>query len=402
MFSTLFWQEFKLTTKSVTYFVFVLCLLGFVYSQGVTSFDSLTKPQPNQAEYGMKPTRDQQVIQTAGYSTLLNEWLSNEYATYPFGFIKTVVLSEKEQQQIEKILEKASQQSMSQLIEAQAQEISQLEEGAEYQGYAIPITQQHDYQQFVADMATVEQLIGRGSSYELATLEQETKEPMTYEDALLEFERIVKDDQVSGAYARIICDYFGIILGILPVFLGATICLRDRRSGVQTVVFTKEVSSFKLITARFSSGIVSILVPVFLFSLIPATQTLYIAKQVGAQGSLVVFYSYLIVWLIPSVVAVTGLSFLTTELFGGTVAIVIQLVWWFLAIFTGVKQLVGHVGLSLIPRFNRVGLTEVFQDIQKDFMINRLFFLVVGLGCLAAMIGVYQRKRGGGRCVSTS
>lgn len=130
------------------------------------------------------------------------------------------------------------------------------------------------------------------------------------------------------------------------------------------------------------------MVPVFLFSLIPATQTLYIAKQVGAQGSLRVFYSYLIVWLIPSVVAVTGLSFLTTELFGGTVAIVIQLVWWFLAIFTGVKQLVGHVGLSLIPRFNRVGLTEVFQTSRRDFMINRLFFLVVGLGCLAAMIEV--------------
>ena len=51
---------------------------------------------------------------------------------------------------------------------------------------------------------------------------------MTYEQALLEYDNILYKDKVSGAYARLFCDYIGIILGLLPVFLPTYKIPQDR------------------------------------------------------------------------------------------------------------------------------------------------------------------------------
>lgn len=391
---TLFWKELKVTTRSLTYLVFVICLTGFLYSQVGVNFEPLIKPQPNQKSYGEVNTTDKALIQAKGYTSLFNEYLANHYTTYPFGFIKIVRLSPDEQQQIETIIEQASQQKLSQLEDALSSKVSQINEESDAD-FLIPLKSTLDYQQFVKDMTAAGRLIGKGSAYDLERLEKGTMSAMTYDQALADYQQTIEKEKVSGAYARLVCDYLGIALGLVPVFLGATVCLRDKRAGAQSVIYSRSVSSIALIATRFFSTVVAMVIPVLVLGLLPGIQTLYIAKQVGVHGSLLIFFGYLIIWLVPTIVAVTGLSFLLTELFGGIVAIVTQLVWWFGTIYLAPSNLVGYVGFSLLPRFNTVGSTAVFQSVADSFLINRLFYLFFGVFCLGLMLAIYHRKRGG-------
>lgn len=52
------------------------------------------------------------------------------------------------------------------------------------------------------------------------------------EEALEEYKAMCKNDKITGAYMRLFCDYAGIMLALLPMFLGVTRCLRDKRADI--------------------------------------------------------------------------------------------------------------------------------------------------------------------------
>ncbi|MHC5374347.1 ABC transporter permease [Enterococcus sp. LJL120] len=391
----LLFQEMKTTVKSLTYWIVIAVVGFFIFTQLGTDLTAVKAPQPNQEDYGTKITTDTQEIQEQTYGDLLWDYYSDDYTAYPLGFFKSVTPSETEKNQIKEILEKASGKSYQELETELLASLETQDGMTIFKGYAFPLLSGNSYTDFEEDMEQVTKILGEGSDFDQNKYEQ-TKVPMTYEEALEEYEQIIKDDQVSGAYARIVCDYFGIILALAPVFLAATVVLRDRRSQAQAVIYTKKTATVKLIGLRYISTVMLILIPVLLFSLMPALQSEMIASKLGVASNLFLYYQYILLWLTPTILGVVGLSFLITELFGGIVAIAAQFILWFASISIN-GQLIGAKGLNLIPRFNTVGKTDIFSKLLPELITNRIFWSVLGIICLFGTILVVDFKRKGGR-----
>lgn len=392
---SLLFQEMKTTFKSLTYWIVIAVIGIFAFTQLGGALTTIKAPQPNQENYGSKLTTDPQQIQEQTYSKLLWNYYSDEYHAYPLGFFKGVNPSDAEKDQIKVILEKASGKTYQELETELADSFTVQEGMTIFQPTTFPLVTAHSYQIFEKDMEQVTKILGGGSDFDQSRYQQ-TQVPMTYQEALAEYELIITKDHVSGAYARIVCDYFGIILALAPVFLAATVLLRDRRSQAQAVIFTKKTATFKLIGLRYISTVLLILLPVLLFSLMPALQSEMIASRLGATSNLFLYYQYILLWLTPTILGVVGLSFLITELFGGIVTIVVQFILWFASISWN-GQLIGAKGLNLIPRFNTVGDTEIFTNLLPELITNRIFWSLLGLVCLLITIFIVDFKRKGGR-----
>lgn len=218
---------------------------------------------------------------------------------------------------------------------------------------------------------------------------------MTYEDAMKEYEDILYNDKISGAYARIFCDYMGIVLAILPMFLGVTRVLRDKRAKASDVIYSKKVSSAVVVLSRYLATVIMVLIPVILLSISPTLQSLYSAAQNGIKGDAFTYLRYIGGWLLPTILITVSASFFLTELTNGPIAILVQGLWWFISIFMGGDLLVGSVGYNIMPRFNTVGEYGVFKEIFPQLVRNRLFYSGIAILLIIATIVIYHYKRKG-------
>ncbi|WP_086350966.1 hypothetical protein [Candidatus Enterococcus clewellii] len=403
MISRLLGKEMKLTLVSLTYWLIVAVISLFIFTQIGTEITVIQKPKPTDESFGMTQTKDKQLIQKQTYGTLYLEFHSDSYGTYPLGFHKGVTLDEDEQQEVQKILEQASGLTMTELEqEYEAQVKEKMEDYFDNNLYVFPLRADASYEQFERDMLRVTDIVGAGSSYEKDEYLSAAVEPKTYKQALKEYQLIVEKDRVTGAYARMVCDYLGIILGIIPVFLGATVVLRDKRGQAEQVIYSRAISSIRLVGSRYVETVLLLLLPVVLISLMPAVQVLAIADKLDVSGDLLLFFQYILGWLLPTILFVVGLSFFITELFGGIAAIVVQVIFWLVSIFSNSTTIVGGIGLNLIPRFNKVGERAIFEHIFDELVWNRVFFAGVGLLLFLLAVAIYDYKRNGGRLLGKS
>ncbi|MEK5332832.1 hypothetical protein [Lysinibacillus sp. FSL W8-0992] len=401
----LFKKEFFISLKSLTYWLVVVFIGVFIFSQLGTDLTSFKEPQPNEDNYGVGVTNDKISIQKQTMGNLFYQYDVGQYNTYPLGFLKVVTPSNSDQKEIGKIIEKATGISLEEISEISEKENKSANE---FQMYAhqdfdyFPIAQDYSFQQFQEDMKKVVKIIGHGSDFEEAKYKASAIKSLSYEEAHENFEMILKRDKVSGAYARLVCDYLGIILALVPVFLAATVILRDKRAQSQLVIYTKAISSVKLQTMRFLSTVVLIFIPVLLFSIMPALQANLIAQKFNQSGDIWLFYQYILGWTLPSIIAVVGISFLITTLFGGITSVMVQVAIWFISISVGSTNIVGKVGFNLIPRFNNVGSTVIFEGIYQELVVNRILWACIGILCFFVSVIVYDYKRKGGKIFGKS
>ncbi|MBD8006903.1 ABC transporter permease [Bacillus norwichensis] len=393
----LFQKEFFISLKSLTYWLVVLLIGFFLFSQLGTDLTSIKEPQPHEDDYGVSATTDKKSIQKQTIGNLFYQHGIGEYNTYPFGFLKVVTSSNHDQKEIGKIIERATGKSLEELSEIFEKEMDELQIYAHQNFDYFPIAKDYSYQLFQKDMRKVSEIIGKSSDFEEANYKSSAIKPLSYEEAHEKFEMILKKDHVSGAYARLVCDYLGIILALVPVFLAATVVLRDKRAESQLVIYTKAVSSIKLQTMRFLSTVVLIFIPVLLFSIMPALQANLIAQKFNQSGDIWLFYQYILGWTLPTIIAVVGISFLITTLFGGIASVVAQIAIWFISVSAGSLNIVGKVGFNLIPRFNHVGSTVIFEGIVEELVINRILWASIGILCFLISVFVYDYKRNGGK-----
>lgn len=370
MFGTLFAKECKAILKSTTYYLFLACLVLFFVSQ-MESNAGITKPQRGQADYGYQYSKDKEVIMQYTVDVLLREFESETYIAYPFGFYKEVHPSKSKQSKIETIINEIVDESYN------------VKEGI-------------SYERFEAKMEEIDNLLGGGSQYKASQLKYNAYIPMTYEEALKEYEDILYKDKISGAYARLFCDYMGIVLAILPVFLAVTRGLRDKRAKALEVIFSKKASSIAIVMSRYLATVSMVLIPVILLSISPALQSLYSAANNGIQGDAFAYLRYTGGWLLPTIMITLSVGFFLTELTNGPVAILIHGLWWYISMFMGAEEsLVGTVGYNIMPRFNTVGEHAVFKEILPQLVRNRLFYSGMGILLIIATIVVYHYKRKG-------
>lgn len=410
MFLTLLRKECVQYLKSVIYYIFLIYLVAdFVIQMG--TFEIVKVPQPDQEsyeEYGSVPTEDESLIMQITLENLLEDYEEgNEYVTYPIGFYKKVTLDEEEQKEILDIIldmtgltEEELETAYHAYSEAVYNAIEASTESGEAVNWAnlppleISVRDGYTYQTFQKDMEKIDTMLGGGSSYNANNILSNAEQSPTYEQACEVYDDFISKDKITNAYARLFCDYEGITLAIITVFLAVTRALRDRRAQVEQVVYAHKISSAKIIISRYLAGVVMAVLPVFLLSCSTLTQAVYYAKSIQTEYDLFAFVKHIGFWLLPTILVTLSVGFFLTELTDSAIAILVQGIWWFVSLFMP-TTLVGVSGWNLVPRFNSLVGYEIYEQMRPQLFRNRSFYTILALILLLLTIWIYDLKRKG-------
>lgn len=390
--------------KSMLYYLFIACLILFYITQ-MGEYNGVTKPKPGAQSYGFTYSTEERLMMEMTTKGLLQEFFDNQYKTYPFGFLKNVVLSEKKQGKIGEIIEDITGYEISELRIKWEEKNSQIQEDALKNGTMIMANQLDleiapldsiSFQEFCSQMEQIDELIGGGSDYQTEKIKTSAYVPKTYEQALSEYEELIKEDGIGNAYARQFCDYMGILLAILPVFLAVSRGLRDRRAKAVQVIDSKQAASSCIILSRYLSTIVMALLPLLLLAISPTLQTQYSMKAVGQSENFFTLIRVVLWWLTPTILLTVSVGFFFTELTKSASAILVQGIWWFLSINSNQGSLTGMVGFNLIPRFNSFGNYNIYQEVLPELIRNRVMYTAIAILLIVLTIGIYHWRRKGG------
>lgn len=405
MFGTLFFKECKQVLRSLVYYIYLIILVLFLTSQmGEEDVKSLQKPQKGQDFYGSVVSTDETDIMERTLAGLLQETCNNSYSTYPMGFYKQVVLNETELEEIKGIIEKFSGKDWDILVQEMIEHYESYDqssyEGAMRAGLEdrIKVKPEVSYEEFCGKMERVCSLIGKGSAYEKKSFEAGVEVSGDYETALAEYNDICQKDKVTGAYMRLFSDYAGFILGVLPIFLGVTRCLRDKRSQVSQVVYAKKANAGIVIGSRYFANVCMAFLPVVIVSFINQMPWQYQAKTLGVSPDIFAFLKYDVVWLLPEIMIVFAVSFLITEMTENVIAVFVQVFWAIASIFS-TKSLLGGFGLKLIVRWNDFGASTLFEQQKTQLYMNRGFYFALALVIMVLTCLVYEKKRREGETI---
>lgn len=404
MFRSLFFMECRQMLKSLTYYIYVVVFVIFTVGNGGSSFwgGKLTLPEQSQEEsfYGMVVTDDTVTIMERTLAKLVQNACSNSYATYPAGFYKQVILSEEEGKKVWEIIENCTGRSQAEITEemeqyfADANAGSVMESTMAVNNYKVSPREGMEYEEFKKQMEGVCDIIGKGSDFESIMFENSTYVLQTYEGAVKEYNDILTIDKVTGAFMRQFCDYGGIVLAILPVFLGVTRSLRDKRAKTEQTIYSKEASSAVIILSRYTANVSMTYLPVALMAFLIQQPFTYMAKSLQIAPDYLTFIKYTGVWLLPEIMMVLALSFLLTEICTNVLPIFLQ-VFWGMASISGAKVLMGDFKLRLVARWNPLGLSEKFAACKQELYWNRGFYVLLAIICIVLAIAVYEKKRRG-------
>lgn len=403
-FLTLCRMECHQIAKSLLYYLFIACILLFYITQ-MGEYDGVTKPIEGAESYGYTYSQEEQIMMEMTTHSLFQEYLNNQYQTYPFGFLKNVVLSEAKQEKIEHILETITGEQIKDLkaeweTQTQKEYDEAVKNGTMIMGNqsSMKITplESINFSEFCAMMEEVDQIIGGGSSYRIEQIKKSAYVPKTYEQALAEYEEMIYEDGIGSAYARQFCDYMGILLAILPVFIAVARALRDKRAKAVEVIVSKQASASSIMISRYVSIVGMILLPLCLLAILPTMQTQYSMRVLGESENFFTLIGIVLWWLTPTILVTVSIGFFFTELTHSAFAILIQAIWWFLSINSNQGTLTGLVGYNLIPRFNSFGAYQIYQEVLPELIRNRILYSVAGILLLVATILVYAWRRKGG------
>lgn len=401
MFFQLILKECRQTAKSMIYWLIVIVMGIFFFSQMGTE-QIVSKPQPGQEDYGTAASTDKNVIMEYTLGSLLMEYEQGSYVTYPVGFYKSVTLNKEQQKQIGDILqETAGMTSMEEAEEASGQQNAEKantdDSGAMFQqNLKVEPKEGLSYERFQTLMKEADDLLGGGSSYSESGMMNNGQVKLTYEQAVEQYDTLMEKDHLSGGYARLFCDYMGIVLGILPVFLAVTREMRDRRSKMQALIASRRCSSVVIIAGRYLAMLIMLMLPVLILSCYPLAECIQQGAKAGVDVDVLAFVKYSFGWLMPTVMAATAVGMLLTELTDTALGVLVQLIWWFLTIFTSINSMDGgQYGWSLVPRHNTIYNYEGFQAGFAQLAANRCLYVGISVLMVLAAMWIYSMKRKG-------
>ena len=394
-------KECKRILFSKVYFIFVVLLFAFYLSQlpnDLSIHGAEVAPEPGMADYGYTIREEPDVLMPEALSSLVNEYLNNTYTTYPTGFIKMVHLKDSDRERIRMIIAKITGLDPEAVDHLSDNVIlgSYEDEIYDDEHYIYDLSELQilvSYEDFLALMDEADQIIGGGSHYARESIVQEFSwVPMTYEEAKAEYDSLVIDDKVTNGYARLFCDYHGIALALLPVFIVAVYWTADKRGRMQQIIYSRQISSFRIVITRFVAMVIMMLIPVMATAF--WTDMIMAIYYPGMDMDHLAMYKYTLLWLLPTIIAVTGIDILVTEIFSGIVAVLLQFAWSFACVMR--VDLSGDIGLfQLVVRHNTPYERELFLSQIDTFIQNRIFFTILGIVAALLTVIVYRLKREG-------
>ena len=395
MFITLFRKECAQTAKSLIYWLYVACLVLFFNSQ-LGNMHILTPPQEGQADYldyGNQTDITEQDIMETGTGSLVWAYYYDNYTTYPVGFAKSVSLDEEEKEEIGDIIYDLTGLKPEDL-EADIAAFFEIHDIQTTQ-YEVKLKDGLTYEKFLKYMERVAKILGPGSGYTEEMLRANVQIPVDYEGAAANYRDLTEKDGLTGGYTKLFCDYMGVVLGILPVFVTATRMLRDKRSRMQELIYARRVPSGTVMGSRYLALVCMHMLPVVILSVIPTVNCIRAGIE-GVNLDYLAWMKYDLGWLLPMVMAVVSVGIFCTELTETALAVLVQAVWWFVSLMTGGTSMYGgRYAWNLVPRHNTELNYAGFEEGFRQLAANRIFYTVLALVLLALTILVYERKRKG-------
>lgn len=401
----LFLKECKKTICSLTFVLYAAVIFVMYVSQFTAELDTpIRRPSPNDSSYGSVVKEVPEVLMPAAVESLISEYLAGSYTAYPFMFYKEVKLKESDSVKIAGIIEELTDINRSELnhfteYEAGGYYGETDENGNMIMGYREAVLPEYhlsedvSYAHFKELMTRADEIIGKGSKYgEKYLVSNFSRVPMTYEDALAEYEELMDEHNIAKAYMRLYCDYLGIDLAIMPVFVCVGLWQMDKRSRMEQLIYSRKISSAKLIIARYLALICCMAVPVALtlFHAMIGLHNLYPEKKIYFGEAV----GLSVMWLLPSITIVVSVGAFLSELLSPLLAIFVQGVWWYTAL--GRNELTGSITkYTLVIRHNNLGKTELFQKQFPDFIRNRTGYFSLSLILVGLAIFVYEKARKG-------
>jgi len=398
----LFSKECKKILHSFTYILYCALVILMVVSQYFgESGGKVYPPVKGGDDYGYKIEEDHDIIMSSATVALTTEYFANRYVCYPFGFYKAVHLNNKEQAEVEKYISELSGLDSKELIDIKNNSnIYNYTDGthyySDYNVMDVPVSETLTYERFTEIMGDVDDILGGGSDYAVESLVVRfSRIPMTYEDAVEDYNELIEDDKITGAYARLFSDYAGIVLAIVPVFVAAALTAADRRRKMNELIYSRKTSSFRLVFTRYASLVTMMFIPVFLLIVIAFVQLL--SMYSGEKMDMSVMFTLPTFWLLPNIMTASAIGMLVTELFSGGAAILVQFVWWFMGLMmAGTAGLDGMIGkYTFICRHNSLGMRRAFFMNWDNFVFNRIFYIIISLAAAVVAVLIYDMKRGG-------
>ena len=205
-----------------------------------------------------------------------------------------------------------------------------------------------------------------------------------------EYQKTICDDRVSGAFARLFCDYMTRSLGLYPVFVTAAFWLRDRRSRMEELIGSRQIGTAKFIVIRCCALLTAVMVPVILLSFESLIPLLKYSADTGIFVDPFAFIKYILWWLLPTAMIVISLGTLLTVLTSSPAAIAVQFLWWFAD--SSITSLSGDVRLyTLMIRHNMLRGSELIQENFAVICLNRGLLVLASALFLWLSIVIYKR-----------
>ena len=394
----MFAKECRAVLKSIIYAAFLAVIVLFYTTQlgdyagnDIKQYKTLTeelneplsdnpfiRPVPGQDSYGYRSAEIPEQVMPNAAARLISERNSNKFISYKTGFYREIKLSEKQLSEIDKLIEQMTGLSVRDISSTEA------------------ISFKVSYEEFKENMRLIDKIIGGGSYYDPEGLRQYGQRALSYEEKLTEYDSFINQDRITGAYARLFCDYMGIVIALFSVFVPVSFLLRDRRAKMTELIYARKKSAAGIVLTRYAALVCMTIMPFLLLSLIPAAQLSLFASQNGMSADYSAFLKYIAGWLLPSVLASSAVAYFFTALTDTPIAILLQFVWSIRGIMTGVHSFEGgRYGTEMAIRHNSLGSLYLVQENIDALITNRLSYAGVSVIFITAAIVVYNQKRRG-------
>lgn len=404
----LFFKECKKIMFSLTFLIYLVAVVGFYFTQFVPDTkEKIPQPAPEFTDYGTIAKEVPEILMPAATDGLVTEYLRGYYTAYPIGFYKKVQLSEKKSAQIAEIITEItgiSKQELDDYDDFNEGGMTMIPDG---NGGYIPVVEKPNipeinipdtmtYEHFRELMRKADKIIGGGTDYSddyiVGTF---SRVPQTYEDALADYNDIIEKDKVTGAYARLFCDYMGIIVSILPAFVAAALANADRKSRMEHLIYSRKISSAKLIFTRFSALVITLAIPVIVLAFTASFSVSRVYPQSSTDFFAIPKMS--VCWLLPNILFSTALGMAITEISSQLIAVFVQGVLWFASVMSISGGLTGSIGrFTLVCRHNSLYDRSVFMESFNNFSFSRIFYTVLAVAIMLLTTWIYSEKRKGG------
>lgn len=395
---SLFLKECKNILKSYIYYVFIAVVVLFYISQmGMAVPKDLEKmfSPPKEisieevyAPYGERKSEPSKAMIPKVSAELYREYKDNSYGTYPVGIYKKVKLNIDETKKIELVLE-----------EITGRTIKELDEMWDSNKSSEPLHNQNiTFERFQELMINTDEILGGGSDYGESFIGRFARVPITYEEAMEDYEYTINKDRLTSFYARLFCDYIGIIIGIFPIFVAVFMSIKDKKTKMYGLVYSRNTSSLKLIFSRYFALVFMMIIPVMALGIKETIVFILYANSNNLSIDMFAFIKYIIWWIMPTLMMVTSMGMFLTILTDTPLVILAGLFTWFFNLshikLSGDYPLMGLFIRHNIGRGGALAGALIEENLIK-IMANRLLITGISLFIVVATSYIYEKKRSG-------